>query len=220
MGGLADVTAVARMSATMCDRGPDGDGTWAQGPVALGHRRLKIIDLSGCGAQPMVDLSLAIVFNGCILRLPRTARGARRPRLPLFSTSDTEVLLKAYHRWGDRFVDRLKGMFGICMSTRLLAVGAIMTFARARVGAVVTRARADPLLACDGLDLLEEGYTAEEVLRRLVAQDHEPQRRQLIVVDAGCGVAVHTGTAADHTEQRCEARYELCRNRRRSRGSG
>ena len=53
--GSADVTAVSRMSATMCDRGPDGDGMWSQGPVALGHRRLKIIDLSGRGSQPMVD---------------------------------------------------------------------------------------------------------------------------------------------------------------------
>ncbi len=94
--------------------------------------------------------------------------------------------------------DARTGMFGVCVSTRFPAVGAITTFARARVGAVVTQARANPLLACEGLDLLEEGYGAEEVLRRLVASDHEPQRRQLMVVDAGCGVAVHTGTAADH----------------------
>lgn len=90
------------------------------------------------------------------------------------------------------------GMFGVGVSSRFPAVGAITTFARARVGAVVTQARANPLLACDGLDLLEEGYEAEEVLRALVASDNEPQRRQLIVVDAGCGVAVHTGMAADH----------------------
>ena len=94
--------------------------------------------------------------------------------------------------------DRRTGMFGVCISTRFPAVGAITTFARARVGAVVTQARANPLLACDGLDLLERGYDAEEVLGALVDSDYEPQRRQLVVVDAGCGVAVHTGTAADH----------------------
>ena len=49
-GGSADVGAVARMSETMCDRGPDGGGAWAQGSVALGHRRLKIIDLSESGS--------------------------------------------------------------------------------------------------------------------------------------------------------------------------
>jgi uncharacterized Ntn-hydrolase superfamily protein len=89
-------------------------------------------------------------------------------------------------------------MFGVCVSSRFPAVGAVTTFARARVGAIVTQARANPLLACDGLDLLEAGYEAAEVLRALVASDHDPQRRQLIVVDAGCGVAVHTGASADH----------------------
>jgi uncharacterized Ntn-hydrolase superfamily protein len=93
--------------------------------------------------------------------------------------------------------DRRTGMLGVCISTRFPAVGAITTFARSGVGAIVTQARANPLLACEGMDLLEEGYGAQEVLRMLVASDHEPQRRQLIVVDAGSGVAVHTGTAAD-----------------------
>ena len=94
--------------------------------------------------------------------------------------------------------DPRTGMFGACVSSRFPAVGSVTTFARARVGAVVTQARANPLLACDGLDLLEAGYEAEEVLRALVASDHEPQRRQLMVVDAGCGVAAHTGAATNH----------------------
>ncbi|HEU0171957.1 MAG TPA: hypothetical protein VFR26_10920, partial [Acidimicrobiales bacterium] len=64
----ADAVAVARMSDTMADRGPDASGLWAQGPVALGHRRLKVIDLSERAAQPMVDaeLGVTIAFNGCI----------------------------------------------------------------------------------------------------------------------------------------------------------
>lgn len=66
VGDLADVGAVARMGATMKDRGPDGSGVWASGPIALTLRRLEIIDLSERGAQPMVDpdLGLTIVFNG------------------------------------------------------------------------------------------------------------------------------------------------------------
>ena len=67
-GNQPDVAAVARMSGTMTTRGPDGAGVWSHGPIALGHRRLSIIDLSACGNQPMHDpeLGLTIVFNGCI----------------------------------------------------------------------------------------------------------------------------------------------------------
>ena len=67
-GRSPDIGAVERMSATMDDRGPDGQGLWASGPIALGHRRLSIIDLTACGNQPMQDpdLGLTIAFNGCI----------------------------------------------------------------------------------------------------------------------------------------------------------
>jgi asparagine synthase (glutamine-hydrolysing) len=93
---------------------------WSQGRVALGHRRLKIIDLSEAGAQPMVDaeLGLTICWNGCIynyeaLRDELAGHGYR-----FFSHSDTEVLLKAYHHWGDRFVERLHGMFAFAIAER------------------------------------------------------------------------------------------------------
>jgi asparagine synthase (glutamine-hydrolysing) len=115
--GRADVEAVWRMGQAVRRRGPDGAGSWSHGRVALSHRRLSIIDLSERGAQPMVDaeLGLVAVFNGCIynngaLRGELSALGYR-----FFSTSDTEVLLKAWHHWGDRFVDRLKGMFAFCL---------------------------------------------------------------------------------------------------------
>ena len=105
------------MSDEVARRGPDGAGAWAGAGVALAHRRLAIIDLSSRGAQPMVDseLGLAAVFNGCIynhheLRAQLAGEGYR-----FFSTSDTEVLLKAWHRWDDRFVDRLAGMFAFCL---------------------------------------------------------------------------------------------------------
>ena len=67
-GRTPDVAAVSAMAEAMAPRGPDGAGVWSQGRVALGHRRLKIIDLSEAGAQPMVDsdLGLAIAWNGCI----------------------------------------------------------------------------------------------------------------------------------------------------------
>ncbi|HEY5196842.1 MAG TPA: N-acetylglutaminylglutamine amidotransferase [Solirubrobacteraceae bacterium] len=118
--GGADVAAVERMAAVLAPRGPDGSGTHAADGVALAHRRLKIIDLSPSGSQPMVDaqLGLTIVFNGCIynyreLRAELEADGYR-----FFSRSDTEVLLKAYDRWGEDFVDHLHGMFAIAIAER------------------------------------------------------------------------------------------------------
>ena len=118
--GPASVEAVARINGTMGDRGPDGGGVWAQGPVALGHRRLKIIDLSECAAQPMTDptLGLTIVFNGCIYNYPALRKELSAAGYKFFSTSDTEVILKAYHRWGESFVERLKGMFAFCIVER------------------------------------------------------------------------------------------------------
>ncbi|GAA3833924.1 N-acetylglutaminylglutamine amidotransferase [Sphaerisporangium flaviroseum] len=119
-GRTADVGAIERMSAAMAARGPDGTGLWALGPVGLGHRRLRIIDLSDRGAQPMVDAEagLAGVFNGCLynyreLREVLLAEGYR-----FFSTSDTEVLLKAYRHWGHRCVDHFKGMFAFAIAER------------------------------------------------------------------------------------------------------
>jgi asparagine synthase (glutamine-hydrolysing) len=118
---LADVEAVARMGACMTDRGPDGNGVWSSGPIALAFRRLKIIDLSERGAQPMVDpeLGLTITFNGCIYNYPELRRELEKKEgYRFFSTSDTEVLLKGYHCWGENFVERLKGMFAFCIVER------------------------------------------------------------------------------------------------------
>ncbi|MEU0289244.1 N-acetylglutaminylglutamine amidotransferase [Streptomyces sp. NPDC006147] len=112
-GGRPDIAAVERMTDRLAPRGPDGRGLWSQGPAALGHRRLKIIDLSDHGAQPMTDprARLTGVFNGCVynyreLRDELHALGHR-----FFSESDTEVVLKAYQEWGTDCVDRFHGMF-------------------------------------------------------------------------------------------------------------
>lgn len=108
------------MAEAMSPRGPDGAGAWSAGRVALGHRRLKIIDLTEAGGQPMVDsdLGLAIAWNGCIYNYPELRRELSDHGYRFFSTSDTEVMLKAYHRWGDRFVDHLKGMFAFAIVER------------------------------------------------------------------------------------------------------
>jgi asparagine synthase (glutamine-hydrolysing) len=116
----ADVAAVQRMSRRLAPRGPDGWGVWAQGHVAFLHRRLEIIDLSPAGSQPMVDseLGLALVFNGCIYNYQELRGELESLGYRFFSHSDTEVVLKAYHRWGPRCVDRFKGMFAFACAER------------------------------------------------------------------------------------------------------
>ena len=119
-GRPADVGAVARMTATMDDRGPDGSGVWSAGGVALGHRRLKIVDLSEHASQPMVDpeLGLTIAFNGMVYNYPELRRQLTGEGHRFFSTSDTEVVLKAYAQWGEDFVDHLVGMFACAIVER------------------------------------------------------------------------------------------------------
>lgn len=96
-GAAACPRAVSSMMDAMAPRGPDGAGMWANGATALGHRRLKIIDLSERAQQPMVDadLGLSVAFNGCIynykeLRAELEGKGYR-----FFSHGDTEVVIKA-----------------------------------------------------------------------------------------------------------------------------
>src|SRR6185437_12404855 len=98
--GGPDVEAVARITAAMHRRGPDASGLHAAGGIALGHRRLKIIDLSERGAQPMVDadLGLSVVFNGCIYNYRALRTELEDAGYRFFSESDTEVVVKAFHR--------------------------------------------------------------------------------------------------------------------------
>lgn len=112
-GRRPSLDAVRVMTDALAPRGPDGEGIHAQEGVALGHRRLKIVDLSERGAQPMLDreLGLGIVFNGMIYNYRRLRAELERDGYHFFSTSDTEVVLKGYHAWGMRVLDRLLGMF-------------------------------------------------------------------------------------------------------------
>lgn len=93
--------------------------------------------------------------------------------------------------------DPRSGMFGVSVSTKVPAVGAITNYARAGVGAIVTQARANPLFGLDGLNILQQGYGAEKTIRALLASDHEPERRQLLVVDSSGRAAAHTGEGCD-----------------------
>jgi uncharacterized Ntn-hydrolase superfamily protein len=93
--------------------------------------------------------------------------------------------------------DATSGMLGVAVSTRVPAVGATCPFARAGVGAISTQAWTNPLLGVDGLDLLEQGYSAEEGLQKLLDADPDPEMRQIIAVDREGRSAAHTGSETD-----------------------
>lgn len=119
-GAFADARAIASMMDVLAPRGPDGAGLEARGPVAFGHRRLRIIDLSDKAAQPMVDpeLGLTLTFNGCIYNYPELRAALEAKGYRFFSQGDTEVILKAYHAWGEACVERFHGMFAFAIAER------------------------------------------------------------------------------------------------------
>ncbi len=111
---------IQAMNRALEPRGPDTGGVYAQGNRAFGHRRLKIIDLTERAQQPMIDndLGIGIVFNGMIYNYREIRSQLQSMGYHFFSTGDTEVLLKAYHAWGESFVDKLIGMFAFAIWER------------------------------------------------------------------------------------------------------
>ncbi|WP_185985270.1 N-acetylglutaminylglutamine amidotransferase [Aureimonas mangrovi] len=119
-GRPASPERIERMGNCLARRGPDGAGQVVRGNMGLGHRRLKIIDLSEKAQQPMVDpdLGLTIAFNGCIYNYPELRGELSAKGYKFFSHGDTEVILKAYHAWGKDCVQRFKGMFAFAIHER------------------------------------------------------------------------------------------------------
>lgn len=132
-GQSASPERVQRMGNCLAPRGPDGAGQVMRGRVGLGHRRLKIIDLSEKAEQPMVDaeLGLTIAFNGCIYNYPELRAELQGMGYRFFSTGDTEVIVKAFHAWGKDCVRRFMGMFAFAIHER--ETGRV-TLARDRFG--------------------------------------------------------------------------------------
>ena len=112
-------TILQAMMDRIAHRGPDGQGQFLEGPVALGQRRLSIIDLDG-GKQPMYneDGSLVIVFNGEIYNFQALTAELQAAGHTFATRSDTEVLLHGYEEWGKGMLDRLRGMFTFALWDR------------------------------------------------------------------------------------------------------
>ncbi|WP_332820820.1 N-acetylglutaminylglutamine amidotransferase [Pseudomonas sp.] len=116
----ADLAAVERITHHLAPRGPDAHGFYSQGPIALGHRRLKIMDLAEASGQPMIDsdLGLSMVFNGAIYNYPELRSELQGLGYRFFSGGDSEVLLKGYHAWGKDLLPKLNGMFAFAVWER------------------------------------------------------------------------------------------------------
>jgi asparagine synthase (glutamine-hydrolysing) len=119
-GAPAALRAVERMTRAVAHRGPDGSGTWLDGAVALGHRRLAVIDLSAAAAQPMMDTNgrLVMSYNGEIYNYREMRTELQALGHQFHSTSDTEVVLAAFAEWGHSALDRFNGMFALALWDR------------------------------------------------------------------------------------------------------
>lgn len=114
-GRLKGDDLLKRFAIALAHRGPDGEGTFQQGPFGLVHRRLAIIDLSDAGAQPFRLGDLTVIFNGEIynyreLRSELAGMGHR-----FIGGSDTEVLAHAFLQWGSGCIDRFRGMWAFAI---------------------------------------------------------------------------------------------------------
>ncbi len=113
---IASERTLRNMLQVIRHRGPDDDGVYSNGPLALGMRRLSIIDLSG-GKQPITneDGSVVVVFNGEIYNYRELAAQLRQRGHTLATASDTEVIVHLYEDYGERCVEHLRGMFAFAI---------------------------------------------------------------------------------------------------------
>ncbi|VAW50387.1 Asparagine synthetase [glutamine-hydrolyzing] [hydrothermal vent metagenome] len=112
-----DAGVIERMKEKLQKRGPDSEGRYIKSPIAFGHQRLAIIDLSDKAAQPMLDetAGIALVFNGTIYNYPDLRKQLQALGHQFKSSGDTEVILRAYIEWGEKCVARLQGMFAFAV---------------------------------------------------------------------------------------------------------
>ena len=175
-----DPSWIVAMTSALAPRGPDGEGFWQAPGVALGHRRLAVIDLSDAAAQPLgnEDGSVQVVFNGEIYNFAELRTDLQAHGHVFRSQGDTEVLVHGYEEWGDEVVARVDGMFAFALwdarKRRLLAARDRMGkkplyFARiARAGAPSLFAFASELKALLRVPGFDRGIDHEALGRYLV----------------------------------------------------
>lgn len=119
-GEPASPIALKRMTDSVAHRGPDGEGHWVEGNVALGHRRLAIIDLSPAGHQPMVsaDHRFVLSYNGEVYNFQELRSELEAKGYWFRSKTDSEVVLNALAEWGEKALARFNGMFALALWDR------------------------------------------------------------------------------------------------------
>lgn len=112
-GRPVDVEVLGRITRTLAHRGPDGQDTWVEGPIGLGHRRLAVFDVSDAGRQPMTGAQgrFVVSFNGALYDFRERRAALEAVGIPFRSHSDTEVLVNTLERDGPRAVTQFNGMF-------------------------------------------------------------------------------------------------------------
>lgn len=158
-----DMDVLRRMTDAIARRGPDDSGHYLQDGTGLGHRRLSILDLSPLGHQPMRFEQLVTVYNGEIYNFREVARELSAKGYVFSSSSDTEVVLKAFHCWGPRCVDRFVGMFAI----------AIWDEAARELHLIRDRAGVKPLYYAERDGCLAFGSTLKALRPYLAPQDRD-----------------------------------------------
>lgn len=98
-------------------RGPDHTGTYLNDTISMGHKRLAIVDLDARSNQPFFsdDRTISLIFNGEIYNYKEIRETLLQKGISFHTQSDTEVVIKAYQCWGTNFLQKLKGMFAICL---------------------------------------------------------------------------------------------------------
>ncbi|WP_446009827.1 N-acetylglutaminylglutamine amidotransferase [Candidatus Electrothrix sp.] len=116
-GKPPNLSVLDRMKGQLASRGPNQAGTYSNGPLAFGHRRLSVIDPSYPSYQPMTDhnLGLTIVFNGTIYNYHALHNELSNLDYSFLSQGDTEVIIKAYDAWGENCPEHLHGMFAFAL---------------------------------------------------------------------------------------------------------
>jgi asparagine synthase (glutamine-hydrolysing) len=119
-GAPVDDRLLRRMTDTIAHRGPDGRGSYVDGAVGLGNRRLAIIDLSSAGEQPLAseDGEVVITYNGEIYNFRELRSVLEQAGHRFRSTTDTEVVVHAYEEWGTQCLERLNGMYAFAIWDR------------------------------------------------------------------------------------------------------
>ena len=195
---------VSRMLDLQRHRGPDDSGVWGNRRVALGNRRLSILDLSDGGRQPMTngDGSLYVVQNGEIYNFEELRRELMQAGYVFRSNCDTEVLLHGYAYWGPEFVKQLRGMFAIAVWSEKEQQ---LLLARDRFGIKPLYYRVERQSNVLSLTF------ASEIKPILAVQPASPQPNLAIVYDfLAYGLLEHTSeTFFEHIEKLPPAHYML-----------